>query len=228
MRPDHEGALLETQTEIWNELGEIDDVVARLLRIDEEGSMKYGFSYHLLAASLFKLGRTGEAAEIIERGMIAYPGDSRLGGKSLGLLEQRFHEPLIRKKFKDIFLSRDCDPVLLPRITFLKAVRNYYENRPSWSNQDFASLRNSLRFASGKIRLNLADAEGLAIERDGICTRRGAQVRVKSQQLGDMIVVSNPAKWSLLGHPVHVIFTVGFSFQGTRARILAEAFPASE
>lgn len=221
VRPDHRDRLLETQAEIWTEVGNVEEVVARLSSLDQDGNINYGYSYHLLSSGLFSMGRDSEAIRVINKGLERFPGDLRLGAAALNLFENNFYNQAIRERFRDMFLARNIPEELKSRVTFLRGVKNYYDHNINWSRKDFRELRRLLGFgASGKIRIVHSDSDGSIVEKEGFCSRRGGQLFIKDQQLGYRILVSNPAKWQSIGQSPKVVYGTGFSLQGFRGRIL--------
>ncbi len=222
IRPDQLGALEEAEAELWSKAGDPKKVVARLSRLADDTKLRYAYSYHLLAAAFEKLGEISRAVNAIETGIDLYPGNLRLSGAVLRFMERRFFEPMMRNKFRELFIAKNVPSELEPHVVFLRGVKNFYDNQIEWSRSDFRELKQRLRLrASGKIRIKLSDPAGAAVQRTGSCFRRGGQVFIKDVGTGARILMTNPAKWNSLGKPRAVTYNTVFTFQGVRGQVLA-------
>jgi hypothetical protein len=222
VRDDDKGVMEECRALLTQALGNRQAVVDEIGRIEKKSEIRYAFTYHLLATCLFDLGCEAEAFSAVERGLDRFPGDRRLVSLILELLGKRFYDPINRDKcrvwLKDDRLVEEVGVLA----SFLQAVLDYYDNQFERSRDGFFRLRQSLRrLAPTKIKIYLADTKGKPEERSAPC-HRGSKGRIfaKDPQTGESLPIDNIAKWESLGQPSMVVYNVGFSLAGPRARVL--------
>src|SRR6185295_6975023 len=222
VREDELGVLRECEIAANSLLGDQRAALCEIEQLEATNGLRYASSYHLVAIVHLSENRQFEAMQAIERGMTNFPGDRRLVSLLLEVFEKSFHRSEIRERSRAFLLEQDGANELDPRLLFLLAVLERYDERFARSRSVFDRLRTSLnRRPSTRIRLTLCDEDGQSLELKGrVKVASRGRLFIVDQESGERIPVDNRERLESLGSPQAVSFKLGFSLAGPRACVV--------
>lgn len=220
--PDDRGPLKECEVQMFGTLQDPAKVVKWIESMrTADGRLTYGSTYHLLAVCLMRMGETERALGAIQEGLTHYPGDRRLSGLFLELVEAHLHSPSLRERCKALLSSGRLavEPDL--GVSFVEAVIKYYDDQYSATRYAFESIRERASYrASTRVRVLLRDENGNTVLKHGTVVVAGQRRWIRERDSGLRVAIDDPGALEKLGHPTEVTYELGFAFAGPRAQII--------